>query len=104
MNTDPFLSSDQRIQEQISEAIEARLQQDAPPIDVAVQGATVTLTGHVANQQTKDAVVRLAQGVDGVVAVIDNLEIGGGHRFLDWLNPTRNPNADLDVVDTAGEE
>lgn len=104
MNTDPFLGSDQRIQEQISEAIEARLQQDAPPIDVAVQGATVTLTGHVANQQTKDAVVQLAQGVEGVVAVIDNLEIGGGHSFLDWFNPTRNPNADLDAADTAGEE
>lgn len=104
MATDPALSRDQQIQEQIAESIEARMHKDAPPIDVAVQGATVTLTGHVANQATKDAVVQLAQGVDGVIDVVDNLAIGGGHPFLDWFFPGRNPNQDLDALDGTGEE
>jgi BON domain-containing protein len=104
MTTDPLLSRDQQIQERISEAIEARMPKDAPPIDVAVQGATVTLTGHVANQETKDAVQRMARSVDGVVNVVDNLVIGGGHPLLDWLFQTRNPNQDLDAADSTGEE
>jgi osmotically-inducible protein OsmY len=103
MNNNPLLSRDQQIEEQISEQIEARMQSGALPIDVSVQGATVTLTGHVANQATKDAVVQLAQSVDGVVNVVDNLVIGGGHRLLDWWLPERNPNRDLEAVDNTGE-
>jgi hypothetical protein len=102
--SNPALSPDQQIEEQIEEAIEARLPKDAPPIDVAVQGATVTLTGHVANQATKEAVVQLARGVEGVINVVDNLVIGGGHPLLDWFFPTRNPNADLDAQDSTGDE
>src|SRR5579875_2753148 len=99
MNNNPLLSRDQQIEEQISEQIEARMQYDALPIDVSVQGATVTLTGHVANQATKDAVVQLARSVDGVINVVDNLVIGGGHHLLDWWLPGRNPNRDLEAVD-----
>jgi hypothetical protein len=64
----------------------------------------VTLTGHVANQATKDAVVQLARSVDGIVSVVDNLVIGGGRTLLDWFLPGRNPNHDPDVIDSAGEE
>ena len=103
MNNNPLLSRDQQIEEQISEQIEARMQSDALPIDVSVQGATVTLTGHVANQATKDAVVQLARSVDGVINVVDNLVIGGGHHLLDWWLPGRNPNRDLEAVDNSGE-
>ena len=103
MTTDPLLSRDQQIQERVSEAIEARMHKDAPPIDVAVQGATVTLTGHVANQATKDAVQQMARSVDGVINVVDNLVIGGGHPLLDWFFQTRNPNQDLDAADNTGE-
>jgi hypothetical protein len=100
----PALSRDQQLQEQISETIEARMPKDALPIDVAVQGATVTLTGHVANQATKDAVVQMARSVDGVINVVDNLVVGGGQTLLDWFLPGRNPNRDLDAADSAGEE
>lgn len=103
MNNNPLLSRDQQIEEQISEQIEARMQSGALPIDVSVQGATVTLTGHVANQATKDAVVQLARSIDGVINVVDNLVIGGGHRLLDWWLPARNPNRDLEAVDNSGE-
>ena len=66
------------------------------PIDVSAQGATVTLTGHVADQATKEAIVQLAYTTPGVVSVNDNLVLGGGHPFLDWLMPWRDPNKDLE--------
>lgn len=93
-------SPDQQITRRIEEAIQARMRSDAPPINVAVQGATVTLTGHVANQETKDALNSLARATPGVLNVTDNLVIGGGHPFLDWLLPTRDQNRDLVEGDT----
>jgi hypothetical protein len=100
---DTLLSRDQQIARSIEDAIQARLQSDAPPINVAVQGATVTLTGHVANQATKDAINALARGTDGVINVTDNLVIGNGRSLLDWFLPTRDENQDLEAVDSAGE-
>lgn len=100
MTNDNVLTSDQRIAQAIEGEIQARLRPGAPPINVAVEGATVTLTGHVANQATKDAINQLARDTDGVIDVTDNLVIGGGHPFLDWLQPTRDPNRDLEDVDT----
>ncbi|MGH2344560.1 MAG: BON domain-containing protein [Chloroflexota bacterium] len=97
------LTRDEQVSQAIEEAIQTRMQKDASPINVAVQGATVTLTGHVANQETKDALNELARGTPGVLNVTDNLVIGGGHRFLDWLLPTRDPNRDL-VEDDAAED
>ena len=96
-------ASDQTRDEQIGQAIEreiqARMRPGATPINVAVQGATVTLTGHVANQATKDAIVQMARTTDGVINVTDNLVIGGGHPFLDWMFPGRDPNSDLEAAD-----
>ena len=94
-------TTDQRIARAIEDAIQARMRPDAPPINVAVLGATVTLTGHVANQATKDALNELARSTPGVLNVTDNLVVGGGHPFLDWLWPTRDPNRDLVGDDTA---
>jgi len=104
MNTMITRSSDWVTDEPITQAIEreiqAKMQPGAPPIDVSAQGATdITLTGHVANQATKEALIALARATADVVDVTDNLVIGGGHPFLDWFFPGRNPNQDLDDVD-----
>jgi len=99
MNTNRNWTTDEPITAAIEREIQARMRPDAPPIDVAAQGATVTLTGHVANQATKDALVHLAYATPGVIDVNDNLVLGGGdHPFLDWSFPWRNPNQDLDAV------
>ena len=96
MSGDIYATRDVQIAEAIEAEIQARTRPDARPIDVAVQGATVTLTGHVANQATKDAIIKMARETDGVINVTDNLVIGGGHPFLDWFFPWRNENQDLE--------
>jgi osmotically-inducible protein OsmY len=103
MSGDSYGTRDEQIAEAVEAEIQARMRPDAPPIDVAVQGATVTLTGYVANQATKEAVIKMARETDGVFKVIDNLEVGGGHPFLDWFFPWRNPNRDLVEQDNRGE-
>jgi len=103
MIEDAVLSRDQKIARSIEDAIQARMKSDAPPINVAVQGATVTLTGHVANQATKDAVNALARNTEGVLNVTDNLVVGNDRSLLDWFLPTRDENRDLEGVDSAGE-
>jgi hypothetical protein len=50
----------------------------------------------VPNQRYKDAVIKTVRDTDGVINVIDNLEFGGGHPFMDWAFPWRNPNEDLE--------
>jgi len=103
MIEDAVLSRDEKIARSIEDAIQARMKSDAPPINVAVQGATVTLTGHVANQATKDAVNALARNTEGVLNVTDNLVVGNDRSLLDWFLPTRDENRDLEGVDSAGE-
>jgi len=101
MSSDGNWTKDEPITAAIERAIQARMRPNTPPIDVAAQGATVTLTGHVANQATKDALIHLARDTDGVIDVTDNLVIGGGHPFLDWLFPWRDGNRDLEATDSA---
>jgi osmotically-inducible protein OsmY len=103
MSGDSYGTRDEQIAEALEAEIQARIRPDAPPIDVAVQGATVTLTGYVANQASKEAVIKMARETDGVFNVIDNLEVGGGHPFLDWFFPWRNPHRDLVEQDNRGE-
>ncbi len=97
-------ATDELITQASERAIQVRMRPHAPPIDVAVQGATVTLTSHVANQGAKEALIAVARATDGVVDVTDNLVIGGSHPVLDWFFPGRNPNQDLDDVDRARRE
>jgi osmotically-inducible protein OsmY len=99
MNSTTNGTSDEQITQAIERSIQARMQSHAPPINVAVQGSTVTITGHVANQATKDAINNLARDTTGVLNVTDNLVIGGGHPFLDWLLPGRDSNKDLEQQD-----
>jgi osmotically-inducible protein OsmY len=99
MNSDSSWSKDEPITAAIEREIQARMQPGAPPINVAALGSTVTLTGHVANQATKDALIQLARDTDGVIDVTDNLAIGGGHPFLDWFFPARDGNRGLEETD-----
>jgi osmotically-inducible protein OsmY len=102
MGNDIYATGDTRIAEAVEAEIEARMHPKARPIDVSVSGANVTLTGYVANASTKEAVIKMARDTDGVINVIDNLEVGEGHPFLDWFMPWRNPNKDLEA-DSKGE-
>jgi osmotically-inducible protein OsmY len=103
MSSEIYTTRDEEIQEAVEGAISAWMPPKAPPIDVAVQGATVTLTGYVANEAMKEGVIKKAYGVEGVINVIDNLEVGGGHPWKDWFFPWRNPNEDLVREDDRGE-
>jgi len=69
MNTNSNWSSDEPITAAIERQIQARMQPHTSPIDVSAAGATVTLTGHVANQATKDALIQLARDTDGVIVI-----------------------------------
>jgi osmotically-inducible protein OsmY len=103
MSSEAYGTRDEQIAEAVEAEIQARMHPNARPIDVAVQGATVTLTGYVANQATKEAVVKMAGETEGVLNVVDNLQVGGGHPWLDWFFPWRNPNEDLTREDDRGE-
>jgi hypothetical protein len=59
----------------------------------------VTLTGHVANQATKDALIKVATDTKGVLNVTDNLVIGGSHPVLNWFFPGRDVNKGLEESD-----
>ncbi len=104
MNNESALTRDQVIAEAIEEAIQARMPNHTPRINVAVEGATVTLTGHVANQATKDALNQLAQRTPGVVNVVDSLVVGGLHRTLfNWVEAVQDLNQDLRDEDNTGD-
>lgn len=66
----------------LSAAIERTLQAEriteAAPIDVEVEGSTVTLSGAVASHLIKDTAERIAQGTPGVSIVINELVVGQG--------------------------
>ena len=98
-NSSSQWEADESVSQVIEREIQTRMHQHTPPIEVSAQGSTVTLTGHVANQATKEALIDLARSTAGVMNVTDNLEIGGGHPFLDWIFPGRDPNRDLGDVD-----
>ena len=98
MNGGGDWSRDEPITAALERAIQARMRPGTPPINVAAEGATVTLTGHVANQATKDTLIQMARDTEGVIDVTDNLVVGGGHPFLDWVFPWRDANSDLEAA------
>jgi osmotically-inducible protein OsmY len=104
MNNENALTRDQVIAKAIEEAIQARMPRHTPLINVAVEGATVSLTGHVANQATKDALIQLAHSTSGVINVLDSLVVGGLHRPLfDWVEAVQDLNQDITDVDRTGD-
>ena len=89
-------TADQRIAEAVEKALAANPWLADYPINVAVVGATVTLTGHVPSQDAKETVIQMARKVDGVIDINDDLVIGGEHPIEDWFFPWRNRNADIE--------
>ena len=65
-----------------ADAIAAGLRQSAVlrgySVDVRVQGGDVELQGSVADRSQREEVLRLVQGVPGVVRVVDHLAVAGG--------------------------
>ena len=75
MNNDGALTQERAITEHVRQAFRANTTTARYPIEVAVQGATVTLHGTVDSQETKDTAEELARSVPGVVNVINGLVI-----------------------------
>ena len=98
MNSDNDWSLDEPIAAAIEQEIQASIP-DAHPVNVSAQGGTVTLTGHVTSQDTKDALIQLARDTKGVSNVTDNLIITGDNPLLDWDFPGRQVNRRLKEAD-----
>ena len=82
--TNSALTGDDAIMNQINQALRSNATTARSPIDVAAQGATVTLSGTVGSQDVKQTAEQLARGVPGVVDVTNELVIGdnaGGGVF-----------------------
>ena len=98
MKNESDWSKDEPIAAAIEQEIQARMP-DAHPVNVSAQGGAVTLTGHVASQAIKDALIQLARDTAGVSIVTDNVVITGGNPLLDWNFPGRNVNERLEEAD-----
>jgi CBS domain-containing protein len=66
-----FLRSDDEIRADVRDEVSARV--DCPRLGVTVVGGVVTLTGEVSRRSMVPVAVRLAERVDGVVEVVDQL-------------------------------
>ncbi len=76
------LTSDMGISDAVSRALQSDGTTAGAAIDVAAAGTTVTLSGSVANQQTKERAEAIARGVGSVVDVDNELVVGGGRSGL----------------------
>jgi len=70
------LTGDAAIMDQVSQALRSNATTARYPIDVAAQGATVTLTGTVGSQDAKRTAEQFARGVPGVIDVTNELVVG----------------------------
>ncbi len=68
----------QKLADSIASQLHASGQLRHYRVDVAVRGGDVELTGSVADQTQREEVLRLVQGVPGVVRVIDHLSFANG--------------------------
>ena len=88
MSNDRALTQQRAITEQIRQAFRANTTTVRYPIEVAVQGATVSLHGTVDSQDTKDTAEQLARSVPGVVNVINGLvldqDVNKGAGWWPW--------------------
>jgi CBS domain-containing protein len=83
-----FLRHDQAIREEIRRDILGQTLGLSPDqITVQVADGVVTLTGTLEHRSVLRALTRLCRGVDGVIAVTDNL----GYRIDDALAPSQQP-------------
>ena len=70
------LTGDDAIMDEVNQALRNNQTTARSSIDVAAQGATVTLSGNVDNQDVKRTAEQVARGVPGVVDVTNELVIG----------------------------
>lgn len=75
-----YTRSDDRILEEISDALMAHGDIDASDIEVEVTGGEVTLSGHVDSRETKRAAEDLVHDIQGVHDVQNSLRIPGRGR------------------------
>lgn len=88
MNNDSALTGETQIAAAVEQALQADERTAPYPIQVEMQGATVSLRGSVESQQDKEAAESVARGVAGVINVTNELVIeqgatglfGGGRR------------------------
>ncbi len=77
MNSDSGLTRDMSLSENVEQALQANATTSGHPLSVAAEGAMITLSGRVPSQDVKDAAIRTARGVTGVVDVVDDVTVGG---------------------------
>jgi BON domain len=75
MNNDSALTQEMAITAHVQQALRTNTTTARYPIEVAVQGATVSLHGAVDSQEAKDTAEQLTRSVPGVVAVTNELTI-----------------------------
>lgn len=74
---DTLLSNDEKIREDIIEALSASPVVEASDFNVTVLNGVVTLSGVVKNTHLRDEAVKLAEGVSGIVNVQNEIKLGG---------------------------
>lgn len=82
MNSQGGLTDAATMTQAVEQALASHKATSHYPIQVAVQGTTVTLTGDVESQADKDQAERVARGTAGVVDVINELVIRPDHGGL----------------------
>src|ERR687886_511637 len=103
MSNDRALTQERAITEQIRQAFRANTTTARYPIEVAVQGATVSLHGTVDSQETKDTAEQLARSVPGVVAVTNELVIDqDAGKGAGWLGVGRDREGGIAVPPAIG--
>ena len=75
MNNDSALTQEMAMTKQVQQALQANKTTARYPIEVTVQGATVSLHGTVESQKTKDTAEQVTRSVPGVVNVTNELTI-----------------------------
>jgi osmotically-inducible protein OsmY len=87
-----YRRSDQRIEEDVHEALMRHHEIDATDIDVRVENGAVTLTGHVEDRRTRRLAEEVVEQLPGVRDVDNQLRargMGTGGAAMDALDPTR---------------
>lgn len=84
MNSQSGMTDEATLTQAIEAALQANPATSRYPIEVAVQGATVSLFGNVDSQADKETAEQTARGVGGIVDVTNELVIdsGKGRGFL----------------------
>jgi hypothetical protein len=78
----PAVDDSQRLADAIASHLRQSGQLRHYRIDVAVHGGDVELTGSVVDQTQREEVLRLVQGVPGVVCVIDHITLTVGNPIV----------------------